>query len=183
VRGDWITFLDSDDEISAGAAKVFEQYINLADAKNYNIIQLNHLRHYRTGKTVNKYNNRLGTYCSDNLPECWCMVWNKLYRADLLRGIRFVEGLQYGEDEIFNLECLAKCDRILHGAIDDVACIRHFDNDKSLSHVKDKAALLAQSRALEDFIERVGSDEIRAATRRVLAEHWSSPTYIKAFGN
>lgn len=181
AHGEWITFLDADDAFSENAPRAFEHLISCADG--YNIIQLNHLRHYKkSGRTVNKYHNFAGVYTSDSLPECWCMVWNKLYRASFLKDIRFVEGLQYGEDEIFNLECLAKDDRILHGTLNDVAIVRHFDNKKSLSRIKDRAGLLAQSRALEDFIERTESDSIRAAARRVLAEHWSSATYMKAFG-
>lgn len=36
-------------------------------------------------------------------------VWNKVYRADLIRELRFPEGILHGEDLIFNLHYLERC--------------------------------------------------------------------------
>lgn len=179
AKGEWITFLDADDEFLPEAARVFERMIRL----DGNILQANHLRRYGE-RIVNKYPNPRGVYHMEALPKCWCMVWNKLIRREAIGGIRFVEGLQYGEDEIFVLDLLAAEDKIVHTLPNTVTVMKHYDNKQSLSHVKIKEpeGLIAQARALEDFILRTESPAARLRACEVLAEHWSSKTYRKAFG-
>ena len=187
--GEWITFLDADDELVPEASEVFERMICLDETAN--IIQANHLRHYeKTGHTKLRYANELGVYHLYGMPfsvwpKCWCMVWNKLYRRSFLddHQIRFVEGLQYGEDEIFNLACLKYDDRLFHTKHDTVTVMRHFDNKESLSRVKanDWLGLIKQSQALEDFILRTDDPKLRHSTYEILAEHWNSGRYQEAF--
>ena len=183
ARGEWITFLDADDELVPEASAVFDRMTRLDPTAN--IIQANHLRHYEvSGNTRLKYTNRKGVYDLDRMPALWCMVWNKLIRRSFLEenGIRFVEGLQYGEDEIFNLEMYARDERIFHTMTTTVTVLRHFDNKGSLSHVKGKEGLIDQAHALMDFIERCEDPAARRAACRTLSEHWRSHTYMTAFG-
>ena len=118
-------------------------------------------------------------------PKCWCMVWNKLYRRSFLddHQIRFVEGLQYGEDEIFNLACCKYDDRLFHTKHNTVTVMRHFDNKQSLSRVKasDWTGLVRQSQALEEFMLQADDPKLRHATYEILAEHWNSGRYREAF--
>ena len=182
AKGDWITFLDADDELLPDAFQTFGRMIKLDPT--INILQANHLRRYdQKGITALKYANNKGVYSLVNLPKCWCMVWNKLVRRSFLEGnnIRFVEGLQYGEDEIFNLDMLAQDGRIIHTMMNTATVLRHFDNKQSLSRIKGKDALLAQARALEEFILRTEDPIARWAACDVLSDHWKSGTYKKAF--
>lgn len=190
ARGEWITFLDADDELAPEASEVFERMIRL-DA-TANIIQANHLRHYeKIGSTKLKYTNERGMYrlCDmpfSTWPKCWCMVWNKLLRRSFIEDnqIRFVEGLQYGEDEIFNLTCLIYDDRLFHTKTTTVTVIRHFDNKQSLSRLKanDWASLIRQSQALEEFLLQTDSPKLRCSIYEIIAEHWNSDRYRSAFG-
>jgi glycosyltransferase involved in cell wall biosynthesis len=178
MSGEWFTFLDADDTLCDNAHEV----LNKATEKNVNIFQFNHLRHYeKHDRTVMKYEAYEGWYDVGHLPMCWCMVWNKLYRAETFGKVRFVEGLQYGEDEIFNLECFDIDDHIYNVA--DTFMVHRFTNKKSLSKTKSKDmdGLLAQARALEELLYRLKRPQTRSATCDVLAEHWTSPTYRKAF--
>lgn len=189
ANGEWITFLDADDELVPEASEVFERMMHLDGTAN--IIQANHLRHYeKTGHTKLKYANESGIYQLCDMPfsiwpKCWCMVWNKLIRKSFLDdyNIRFVEGLQYGEDEIFNLEMLSCDDRLFHTKRETVTVMRNFDNKQSLSRIKarDQEGLVAQSRALEDFMLRTDNKKMRSAVYQILAEHWNSGRYREAF--
>lgn len=179
AEGEWVTFLDADDEMRPDVHPIYEQMANT----NANIVQANHLRHYaKINKTVMKYANRSGIYEMRKLPEQWCMVWNKLIRKSFLdeHEIRFVEGLQYGEDEVFCLEMLSHDDRIVH--TEDITIIRHFENKESLSHIKGRQELLEQARALEDFAMGSNNPEARITACKVLSEHWGSKRYLETFG-
>ena len=177
VTGGWVTFLDADDEMRSGGVRTLDR-ITEVGASAY---QLNHLRFYaKLNKTALKYTNPPGQYTVNKRPKLWCMVWNKLYKADLLQGVRFEEGLQYGEDEIFVLSCFAKHRKL--NCVNEVAVVHHFDNRESLSKKKDAADLITQVRALERFLLNQDSPEVRCATCEVLSERWSSPTYRRILG-
>jgi glycosyltransferase involved in cell wall biosynthesis len=98
--GDYIAFLDADDSYTEDAIKVMK---NMAKDFKYNIIQFGQ---YRAGTRPHTQAPR-GDY---ELPNCTVEFWefttNKLYRLSFLREnkIRFIEGLQFGEDEMFNVE-------------------------------------------------------------------------------
>lgn len=179
AAGDWITFLDADDMFTDHADKVLQSVTKLSA----NVIQFNHWRKSRkTGQNrlSQRYKNYDGIYDLENLPKGWCFVWNKLYRAGFLKGIRFVEGLQYGEDELFVLECLAKQNRIVHR--EGSFMIHTFDGDHKLSRNKTAEDLLDQVHGLEDFIMSHDDPVVRTAACKVLAEHWGSPSFLKIIG-
>lgn len=180
AAGEWVTFVDSDDELLADASEVFDRMIDL----KANIIQANHLRQY-PGKSrlVEKYSNDRGVYGFERMPQCWCMVWNKLYRRSVYGQVRFVEGFQFGEDEIFNLDCFAIDDRIRHTKRGTVTLLRHFENKGSLSHIMARAELMRQAEELMAYVERTDNVRARLFACKVLSEHWGSPTYEKVFGN
>ncbi len=180
AKGEWITFLDADDELLPVASEVFGRMVKIDPTAN--IIQANHLRQYAAPGVVNKYPNRRGIYTLHDLPQQWCMVWNKLYRHDFIEGIVFDTDLQFGEDEMFNMECLARDGRIFHTMTDTVTMLRHFDNKKSLSHIKNRSDILKEARAIEDFIVRQEDPDVRDMAYQRLLWHWNSGTYKKAFG-
>lgn len=134
-RINWVTFLDADDEMLPDAYNTFRKVIQ-ADMRA-NIHQLNHMRYYtRINKLVNKYSNEGGVYRFGKMPVCWFYVWNKLIRASWLGDIRFQEGLQYGEDGLFTLDCMFK-DNYVHCGDWRLTTTKHrFDNMESLSRVK-----------------------------------------------
>lgn len=178
---DYITFLDADDTWLPNAGEQLQQVIKAnPDAK---IIELDHLRHYvETGETRKKYALPRCTYKFGTSNRAWCFVWNKLYKADLIKDIRFVEGLQFGEDEVFNIDVLAKHNKIIH---DDrfIALKRYFDNKQSLSRTKDREGLLTQNDALIDCLNRhADKPEIARNICMLIGKHWQSPTFLQKFG-
>lgn len=78
ARGEWITFIDADDEMLPDAFRIYADVIRQKDA---NIHQLNHLRYYaKAGRIGMKYGNDAGWYGLQDPPELWCGVWNKIFR-------------------------------------------------------------------------------------------------------
>lgn len=182
---EWLTFLDADDELLTDA---YEQMAKAIEkAKGAPVVQLNHLRYYaEIDKLACKYKNPQGIYTLQNPPKCWCMVWNKLIKTEWLKEnrIRFKQGLQHGEDELFNLEMLREHPFIACAEAHRIAVKRHFDNKQSLSHSKGKEELRAQIKSLEEFLFKLGEDEkpMREFVMNLIADHWQSPTFKRIIG-
>lgn len=177
VNPDYITFLDADDTMNPDAWEQMTKAI--AEEPDERIVQMNFLRH-RDGMTYSRFYNRRGTYYPDRLPSNWFNVWNKVFKADFLHGIRFIEELQYGEDEIFMLECLAETGRIY--CSERIAMTHYFDNMSSLTKTVKAERLIDEQRALLKFLEEHTEDkEICKAVRLRQLELWNNPTYKSIF--
>ena len=170
--GDWITFLDADDEMLPDADRAYKRTLR-ADA---NVHQINHKRYYAAkDRLAVKYRNLGGWYDIEHLPAAWFGVWNKLIRAEFLEenDIRFIEGLQYGEDGLFVLECLAADNRIHHADADLFAVRHNFYNLESLSHVKTPADVIEQIHEYERFMLAHEDNRIRRAVCDEIGLLWS----------
>lgn len=181
ASGDWITFLDADDELLEDANRAYFATL-LADA---NIHQMNHKRYYaQINRLATRYTNVGGWYDIKNRPTRWEFVWNKIYRREFLEDniIRFDERLAYGEDELFNLECLAVDNRIHHANIGVSAVIHHFENKNRLSKIKTAEDLLDHIRAIEDFILEQHDPTVRGAVCGIISDHWKSETFMRLLG-
>lgn len=169
--GDWITFLDADDELLPGADKAFRRALK-ADA---NIHQINHKRYYPSkDRTKIKYSNLGGWYDIEHLPAAWYGVWNKLFRSEFLRdnNIRFSEVLQYGEDGLFVLECLAADNRIHHADL-ELYAVQHNLHPESLSHQKTPGDVIQQIHEYELFLLRQDDNRFRLAVCEEIGLLWS----------
>lgn len=171
ASGDWVTFLDADDTMNADAFEMFNKAV--AVGRNINIYQFNHYRHYsKINKTALKYTNGTGQYYLSELPGLWCVVWNKLFRADFLRDVRFDETLMFGEDEIFNLECFAKDGRVV--CVNGITTTHYFENENSLSRTKNEKDILKFADAYIKFLKKHEDKELRAAVCWRVSEQWAN---------
>ena len=167
--GEWITFLDADDSMNDGAFKAFTDAIIVS--KGFNMIQFNHYRHYaKTGRTRLKDSNAPGKYTAKSLPKRWREVWNKLYRADFAKQSRFNLDLMFGEDELFNIDCLARDGRIY--CAPGITVTHNFDGRQTLSKTKKDRDVIELVRAMLDYIEENKDPEARRLVCMSLAENW-----------
>ena len=176
---DYIPFLDADDTLGEDAYDQIVAAIN--EQPNEGIIQLNHVREYEDGTTKLRLMSKQGTYTLDRLPNLWVSSVNKVFKADLIRDIRFKVGLNHGEDELFVLECLAKARRMYVSS--RIALHYHKDNPNSLSTTTSINDLIGEQTALMMFALLHKDDaEMLAVIRRRQAELWNNACYTKVFG-
>lgn len=174
ATGDWITFLDADDEMLEGALGIYEED---AEENAGPIYQENHLRYYAaTGVTRKMYENPRGVYKLENLPLCWFGVWNKLYKRELLQGVRFKEGVQFGEDELFNLECLRSA-REIHSS--GRLTVKHnIENMQSLTHTRTDEDLIRQLEGLCEIMRKYRDPGLRKVAYNTLLVHMNESWYF-----
>jgi len=180
ATGDYITFLDADDELLPDAYKTLTAVIAADDQAN--IHQLNHIRVKANGDEKIAASTRRGEYDITNRPRHWPAVWNKIYRREFLKGVKFNEKLTAFEDWAFNLDCLAKDNYIHHASLKVFVLLRHFDNPESLSKTKTSADLFRFVKVVEDNLKKCKSPEVRLAYCEILSGLWASSSFRKVFG-
>ena len=97
ANGDYLTFIDSDDEISQDALATNCQYMTIH--KETDLIEYPVSVHHGSQRQYNlSFTER--TVCDGNILSDWISsggythsyAWNKIYRRDLFEDIRFPEG-------------------------------------------------------------------------------------------
>ena len=181
ASGEWVTFLDADDELHPNAIAFMLGTINKEQKDP--LIAFNHLRVYGDGKPVAKFVNKAGCYTlGKTMPQKWTPVWGKMVRRDFINdnGIRFPQSLSYGEDEIFLLQCLRICKHIGHE--NEATILKHYDNPESLTHTLTKKKLDEFMRCEMDLLLEDNPKGFDDAVRELIAHHWIDNTYRGVYG-
>ena len=143
--GDHIAFIDSDDSVDPEYLSVL---VELAEKNNADISQCSLYYRYDNGTVVqeketedavyNGHDDIMNAYFSGMVGKICLAAWGKLFRRELLNGIRFDETLTIQEDAFFTFQCAMKsskiacCNRALYYYYQNSASVmnRAFDGSK-----------------------------------------------------
>lgn len=181
AEGDYVTFLDSDDEMSKGGIEKLLFAIDRGLEEGHNIIQFNHWRANGEEKST-KFYNHPGLYTLNKLPQKWVLCWNKLYRRDFLTAhdIKFPWNVTFEEDCIFNLRCFRYTQTIVHYG--ESIVIKHNDNKMSICHTVGRSNIIDISEALTELLKEGQPPELENIIRQRLSDTWNCKNAKRLFG-
>ena len=126
AKNDFIAFLDADDALTDDALDVMTRITR----HDFNIYQFGQYRCSNGGERKDLI--KKGFFEPYELPKRWQMVWNKLYKRSFLNKhkIKFIEGMQFGEDEMFNVKAILANGGLYHAP--QTLILHYFDDTESL---------------------------------------------------
>lgn len=142
AQGCYITFLDADDELCAGALDLLLKLLldhnaDMAVGKKLMITCSGEEKHMAFPQKTELWTGTDGLQNALADHPATYAVWGKLYRAELIRDIRFVEGMRVHEDSFFVFSCMLREPCVI---VADEAVVRYHlsENSASRSKVTDK---------------------------------------------
>ena len=176
AEGDYVTFMDADDAYTPEAFDV----MNRMARHQFNIVQFGQYRHHAVA--THKDPIHKGRYRMDNLPRRWAMVWNKMYKQNFIEEnkIRFIEGMQFGEDELFNVRAILANGGLYHAP--QTLARHYFDDKKSLC--RGELTLERLTKLVDKLLDMADKepDQVKAQWLRHKARKHQNSALFRRFG-
>lgn len=156
ATGDYVWFVDADDLINPDAIK----YVIARCDGQENIVRFNHYRYYKSKDVLTKRFEQPPYWIWFHERQfLWEVVWDRIYKRDFLikNKIKFNNKLNFGEDQIFNLEAL----RANKGYLQDghFVYVKTWNNPESITHHLDTEKRQLNINVLRELKKKYKDDE------------------------
>lgn len=117
LSGEWVTFVDSDDELTLDALKYFTE--GMERYPKASVLRGGHKT--VTPTAIGKDRLAEKWICIEShadalkiSEETWCsgFMWSTCFRKDIIEGMRFDNSITWCEDHIFTYQCILKAEEI-----------------------------------------------------------------------
>jgi len=136
AQGEYIGFVDPDDYIEND---MYEFLYNEAIAGDYDIVQCNYAQVDKDGNVVHRLdhiknrefadtNELLCAFFENDIRSC---AWNKIFRREVIKDVRFMSELRVAEDKLFVHNCLRCAKKV---KITDKYCYYYVVSNSSVIH-------------------------------------------------
>lgn len=118
ARGEWLTFVDADDRLEPNHLQLLMEATQTGEPEIVVGGYTTQAAKYGGRKEVPACESKMVLLSKSqqaDLPyRVLCIVWNTMYHVPFLStcGVRFDEGLAYGEDTLFTFQCLLVAERV-----------------------------------------------------------------------
>lgn len=135
ARGEWITFVDSDDYVKDGYLVNLisnvkkDKSVDLVISYAEYVYNDGHRREERYQSRV--VSNSIDILFSENDLNWHTSPWAKLYKSEICKYIRFIIGLQIGEDLVFLYTYILSCQKII--VLSNTDYVYYVNNQTSLT--------------------------------------------------
>jgi glycosyltransferase involved in cell wall biosynthesis len=186
AQGNWIMFLDQDDAFDPSAMSMLH---SIAIEKNLDlvvgaafVVPDGFVQASAVSPIANPPNWTYGNSLEDIFETSrgtglWVWVWSKIYKKELLKGIKFEVGFQPGEDDLFVFDVMAK---VKQWGRTPLPVVYHRLSTTSITLSDEKSAktkkLSIVPKMLQQIRKRRESGDPHA---RMLADKWLSKGWLE----
>jgi glycosyltransferase involved in cell wall biosynthesis len=141
AKGDYVTFIDSDDEIAKDTLQQLMEV--LAIHPDYDLLEYpvyeryGNLKAQRLLQFPRREYTQMADYWLQGRAYEHAYAWNKVYRRELFRGLTYPEGRKF-EDVFLLPQLLRRCRMV---ATTDVGLYYYYDNPHGITRTADGRAL------------------------------------------
>ena len=147
ISGEYVTFIDADDYVLPNHIENLVKTMDFADLgivnfkrikpqKDYTKYQNKYLYKRAKGKQLNKDEFFKGLFAYPLYGGG--LLWNKIYRKDLIKGIKFNPEYKYHEDINFVLQYAIKCEKFYYSDLVTYLYIVNASSMTSQKHFSEK---------------------------------------------
>ena len=168
VKGEWVTFVDSDDELLKNALELYSNaiseygtidvikggYIKFYEAKNKELL-------FSCGyDSIENQKDRIVKRLNES-SFYHGFLWNECINRNLINSFRFDVNLHWNEDNIFSYQCLSESNSVVF--LSQPVYKYYVRKSISLSNINDPYMLLNSSaKILEYRLDMLGNNDLAA---------------------
>lgn len=154
AKGEYIGFLDSDDWVDKN---MYKKLYQKAKSEDFDIVACDTYAVYPDKLEKISSNIRHDNVSNKELMiDAYAVIWNKIYKKDLIKGITFKKGMNFCEDVEFLYMVYSKVKKV--GVIHE-PLHNYLQREGSLTYVYDKK-LYKLIEAMDDIIEYYKKNKI-----------------------
>lgn len=150
AKGDYITFVDSDDEMMPGTLMAYSEAVDKYG--EVDVIKAGYIKFYEYSSNIRSfscnqdcvvYNHSSAVQKLNDISMYHGFLWNECIRSELTKGVVFDKNVRWNEDNLFSYQCFMKAHSFVF--LSHIAYKYFIRREESLSNIKDPVMMINTS--------------------------------------